>query len=171
MRRIVIALATTATGLVLLFSWPTSTNRSAASGSSEPQGTTGADTVASGTDPSSGATPPKATGTGTTGPGGTAANPPAASGTRTYDGSTTMTCHGPVQVRITVTDGALTDSKAITFPHGSGEDRSINARAVPILNSEATRSGSANIDMVSGATCTSQGYISSLQDALDQAGL
>jgi uncharacterized protein with FMN-binding domain len=36
---------------------------------------------------------------------------------------------------------------------------------------ETTASQSATIDMVSGATVTSTGYIQSLQSAIDQAGL
>ena len=42
---------------------------------------------------------------------------------------------------------------------------------MPILNSEAVDAQSASIDMVSGATYTSQGYIDSLQSAIDQANL
>ena len=42
---------------------------------------------------------------------------------------------------------------------------------MPILNSEVLSAQSANIDMVGGATFTSQGYIQSLQSAIDQAGL
>ena len=45
----------------------------------------------------------------------------------------------------------------------------INDYAVPILNQEAVQAGSAEIDAVSGATVTSDGYIGSLQSALDQA--
>jgi uncharacterized protein with FMN-binding domain len=45
----------------------------------------------------------------------------------------------------------------------------INQQAVPMLVSETTSAQSAQIDMVSGATYTSQGYAQSLQSALDQA--
>lgn len=50
-------------------------------------------------------------------------------------------------------------------------DQEINSRAVPILNSEVLSAQSADIDMVGGATITSQAYIQSLQSAIDQAGL
>jgi uncharacterized protein with FMN-binding domain len=50
-------------------------------------------------------------------------------------------------------------------------DQEINSYAIPQLNSEAVSAGSAQIDTVSGATYTSEGYITSLQSALDKAGL
>jgi uncharacterized protein with FMN-binding domain len=39
------------------------------------------------------------------------------------------------------------------------------------LINETTQTQSADIDMVSGATVTSQGYVQSLQAALDEAGI
>ena len=56
-------------------------------------------------------------------------------------------------------------------PSGNGKDSEINNYALPILTEETTSAQSANIDMVSGATVTSVGYIQSLQSALDQANL
>jgi uncharacterized protein with FMN-binding domain len=50
-------------------------------------------------------------------------------------------------------------------------DVQINAFAIPKLNSEAVAAGGAKIDTVSGATYTSQGYLGSLQNALDKAGV
>ena len=57
------------------------------------------------------------------------------------------------------------------MPWNDRKDQEINSYAVPILNQEAVDAQSANIDMVSGATYTSQGYIESLQSAIDQANL
>ena len=57
------------------------------------------------------------------------------------------------------------------MPWSNGRDQEINSYAVPILNSETVDEQSANIDMVSGATYTSNGYIGSLQSAIDQANL
>ncbi len=59
----------------------------------------------------------------------------------------------------------------VQYPNGNGKDREINAEALPILVQETIDAQSAKIDMVSGATVTSDGYVSSLQSALDQAGL
>jgi len=79
--------------------------------------------------------------------------------------------YGPVQVQITVTDGIITAVDAIEVPMSDRHDQMINSQAVPILNQEAVAAQSADIDMVSGATFTSDAYIESLQSALDQANL
>ena len=46
----------------------------------------------------------------------------------------------------------------------------INSYAAPMLRQESLTAQSARIDIVSGATYTSEGYAQSLQSALDQAG-
>jgi len=135
MRRIVIAIGSTLTGLVLLFSWPTSLNRTTAAGLPATTGTT-----AAGTTTGAAAAPAPAA----------AAAPAATSGTF---------------------NGKVTAAKAVAYPSGGGRDQQINGYAIPILNSEAVSASSASIQMVSGATFTSNGYINSLQSALDQAKL
>ncbi len=72
---------------------------------------------------------------------------------------------------LTVTDGKITAVDVPQYPNGNGKDRQINASALPILMKETLSAQSADIDMVSGATVTSDGYVQSLQSALDQAGL
>jgi uncharacterized protein with FMN-binding domain len=74
-------------------------------------------------------------------------------------------------VEITVANGSITDVSVIDYPSNNGKDQQINARALPVLVQETLKAQSANIDMVSGATYTSDGYLQSLQSALDQAGL
>ena len=93
-----------------------------------------------------------------------------ASGTA-YTGDPASTRWGPVQVRITVAGGTVTDVSVVEYPSGNGKDQQINARALPVLVQETLDAQSADIDMVSGATVTSDGYVESLQSALDQAGL
>ena len=78
---------------------------------------------------------------------------------------------GPVQVQLTVAAGKITDVSVVQYPNGNGRDQEINAYALPILVQETLDAQSAQIDMVSGATVTSDGYLQSLQSALDQAGL
>ena len=90
---------------------------------------------------------------------------------QTYDGSVAQTRWGPVQVRITVSGGKVVGATTLQVPSGNGRDAEINGYAVPILNKEAITAGSAAIDTVSGATVTSDGYITSLQAAIDTAGL
>lgn len=159
MRRIIIAIGTTLSGLVLLFSWPTSTNQTVASSGS----TGGTTTATGGTTTSSGTT----TAGGTTASGGTTT---AASTTQTFDGAPVNTPYGNVQVRITVTGGVITAAEAIAHPSGGHNDQ-INNYAVPILTDATVKAQNAKISMVSGATFTSRGYAQSLQSALDQAGL
>jgi uncharacterized protein with FMN-binding domain len=71
-----------------------------------------------------------------------------------------------VQVQITVADGKITAASDEQQPQDS-----IGANAVSQLNSEVITAQSANVQSVSGATYTSNGYIASLQAAVDQAGL
>ncbi|WP_406258187.1 FMN-binding protein [Streptomyces chartreusis] len=101
----------------------------------------------------------------------TGASAPAGSvsGTRTVTGESAQTRYGPVQVRITLKDGKLTDVTAIAHPQQNPRDQQINGYALPRLRSEALTAQSADIDTVSGATYTSEGYRQSLQSALDAA--
>lgn len=143
MRRIAIAAAATVSVVVLLFSYRTSTD---------------ATPIATGrTQPSRTASPPT-----------TAAGAPA-TGDGTFTGDAADTRYGPVQVRITITGGRITAADAIEYPQESGRDVRINSEAVPQLNQETLQAQSAQIDTVSGATYTSEGYQQSLQSAIDQA--
>ncbi|MEW1772479.1 FMN-binding protein [Streptomyces sp. NPDC086777] len=92
-------------------------------------------------------------------------------GTRTVTGDTVQTRWGPVQVKVTVKNGRVTDVTALQYPTDNPRDQEINQYALPQLRSEALAAQSASIDTVSGATYTSQGYQQSLQSALDSAGL
>jgi uncharacterized protein with FMN-binding domain len=90
--------------------------------------------------------------------------PAAPSGT--FTGTDESTNYGPVQVQLTVSDGKITAANDVQQPSDS-----IGANAVSQLNSEVLQAQSANVQAVSGATYTSDGYIKSLQQAVDQAGL
>ena len=76
-----------------------------------------------------------------------------------------------MQVSITVSNGTITKVAVPQYPDGNGRDAEINANALPELVRETIDAQSAKIDMVSGATVTSDGYLSSLQSAIDQAGI
>jgi uncharacterized protein with FMN-binding domain len=86
-----------------------------------------------------------------------------------FDGDAIVTRFGVVQVRITVHDGRMTSVEALQVPNRDRHDYLINERAVPILNSEAVRAQSPDVDVVSGATLTSHAYAESLQSAIDKA--
>lgn len=150
MRRIAVVFAATVSVLVLLFSYRTSTQPDAV-----------------------GATGPRAqrpVGTAVPGPAtsGTTATP-GAGGNGTFDGGAVDTRYGPVQVRIVMSGGKITDAQVLQVPSESGRDVRINSAAVPVLIQETLQAQSAQIDSVSGATYTSQGYTESLQSAIDAA--
>ncbi|OIH93697.1 FMN-binding protein [Curtobacterium sp. MCBA15_001] len=121
-------------------------------------GTTGSDATGSSASGS--------TGTGSSGSTGTGS---AASGT--FTGTTAQTRYGPVQVQITVANGTITDVTALQLTNDGGRSVQISQQAAPILRQEALHAQSAKIQSVSGATYTSDGYTTSLQSAIDQAGL
>jgi uncharacterized protein with FMN-binding domain len=87
----------------------------------------------------------------------------------TVDGAVVDTQYGKVQVRILVTGGQLADVTALHLTDSSGRSVEISAQAAPILRQEALTARSAKIDLVSGATFTSDAYVQSLQSALDAA--
>jgi uncharacterized protein with FMN-binding domain len=161
MRRAVLAICATAVALVLLLSFKTHT-QSAAPGAS-PAAALGSPAPGPGATGSTGTPSTGTPGTGTPGTGTGAA--------KTVTGAAWPTIYGPVQVRVTVTAGKLTAVTAVEYPVDTPRDYQINAFAIPQLNAEALAAGSAKIDTVSGATYTSGGYVGSLQNALDKAGL
>jgi uncharacterized protein with FMN-binding domain len=190
MRRIVTALLSTITAVVLLFSYHTSTDSgspSVVAGSAG--GSASGSTPETSTTPTPSATPSTASGGPDTGDDGTAeddgaaaaaptptatasaAPKPQSAATKTYTGNAVDTRLGPVQVQITVTGGKVTAAQAVQYPNGNGRDVEINSYALPVLSQEAVQKQSAQIDTVSGATVTSDGYLQSLQSALDQAHL
>jgi uncharacterized protein with FMN-binding domain len=74
-------------------------------------------------------------------------------------------------VKITVKAGKITKVDVVQYPNGNPRDAQINAYALPILVQDTIKAQSAKIDMISGATVTSGGYLQSLQSALDEAGI
>lgn len=91
--------------------------------------------------------------------------------TGTYTGAVAQTMWGTVQVEIVVKNGKVTAVNLLQYPNGNPRDAQINSYALPILVQETISAQSAKIQMVSGATVTSGGYLQSLQSALDQAGI
>ncbi|NWJ73274.1 FMN-binding protein [Pseudonocardia sp. ICBG1122] len=146
MRRIVVAVMATLSAVTLILGYRTST--------SAPDTTT----AAAPSVPSPGTTA-------TTG--GTATG----SGPTTVPGDAAQTRYGPVQVQVSVSGGRITAVDVLQYPDSSGKDQRINSQAIPQLVDETLSAQSSRIDMVSGATYTSDGYVTSLQSALDRAGL
>ena len=88
-----------------------------------------------------------------------------------FQGDTSYTRWGPVQVEVTVTNGQITDISTLQYPNGDRKSLSISNRVIPWLQQETLNVQSANISGISGATYTSTGFKASLASALQKAGL
>ena len=86
-----------------------------------------------------------------------------------YTGTSEATQFGNVQVKVVVSGGKITDVVALQLTSDGGRSVQISNYAAPILRSEVIAAQSANVSAVSGATYTTDGYLSSVQSALDQA--
>ncbi|QHT55588.1 FMN-binding protein [Cellulomonas sp. H30R-01] len=170
MRRILALTVGTVAGLVALFAYPTSRNASVDAPAPAAQQESGAGAGVGGASSSGGSsTDGSSTGSSGTAGGSSDASSDAGSVSGTFTGAEVQTRWGPVQVQIVVQDGRITSADAVTYPDANGHDRQINAYAIPQLDQEVVQAQGASIDLVSGATVTSDGYVQSLQDAIDQA--
>ncbi|MFE4966578.1 FMN-binding protein [Streptomyces sp. NPDC056660] len=145
LRRIMLASAATVSGMVMLLALKPHTTPTVVTDSAAPAPSGSASAASGGSGSSTGA--------------------------KTVTGDTVGTRWGPVQVRVTVKSGRITDVTALQYPQDNPRDQQINSYALPQLRREALTAQSAQIDTVSGATYTSEGYQQSLQSALDSAGL
>jgi uncharacterized protein with FMN-binding domain len=147
-RRFLAISATTAVGLVLLLTFK----------SGRPPATVGNGTAAhAARTPGTGASPTPDSAT--------------SHGTRTGDGPVEQTPYGNVQVSVTVAGSRITAVKAIQLPNAEGTSLQISQEAEPYLRQEVLSAQSARIQIVSGATYTSEGYAASVQAALNKLGL
>jgi len=87
----------------------------------------------------------------------------------TYTGSVADAYYGNVQVSTTVTGGKLTAVKFIQHPDTRSTSVEINQQAMPYLQQEAIQAQSSRVQVISGATYTSQAFIQSLASAFAQA--
>lgn len=90
-------------------------------------------------------------------------------GSKSVTSEVVSTQYGPVQLRVTISAGKITDIQALQLPSNDPKSQEIGSYAAPLLRQSALSAQSANIDVVSGATYTSNGYMTALQSALDKA--
>jgi uncharacterized protein with FMN-binding domain len=95
-----------------------------------------------------------------------AAPPP---GVKVGTGPLISTPFSSIQVRAELTRGRLTGVRTLSLTGADEHTQALNARAEPILREEALESGSADVDIVSGATYTSESWIESLRAAIRDA--
>lgn len=161
MIKVVTSLVSTAIGLALLLSFKSHT-------AGAPRSALGATRPAAGSSaaPTTGPAGEKATG-GT----GTRTHASRAGRSGTFTGDPIDTPYGTMQVAAVIRAGKLADVTVLRQTDVGGRSAEIDAQALPALKSEALSAHSANIDVVSGATYTSEGYAKSLQSALSKAGV
>ncbi len=87
----------------------------------------------------------------------------------TYTGKVADAIFGQLQVKIAVQNGKIADVAYPQYPNESVRTREVSAMALPILREEAIAAQSANVDIVSGATQTSEAFQQTLASALAQA--
>ncbi len=87
----------------------------------------------------------------------------------TYTGSAADAYYGNIQVQVTIGGGKISDVQFLQSPNDNGTSRFINSQAMPLLRQEAIAAQSAQVDVVSGASDSSQAFQQSLASALQQA--
>ena len=87
----------------------------------------------------------------------------------TFTGPVVDVSYGNVQVQITVTNGNITDAKALIAP--TGKNDKYTKMSLPTLRQQTLAAQSTSIQGVSGASYTTYGWRKSLQGAMVKAGL
>jgi uncharacterized protein with FMN-binding domain len=101
-----------------------------------------------------------------------AASPsPATAVSGSFTGQDFRNRYGDVQVQVVISNGRITDIKALQLPYDRARSAYISQVAGPMLRNEALQAQSARIDIVSGATSTSESYAQSLETALQRANM
>lgn len=87
----------------------------------------------------------------------------------TYQGQPIDAYYGLVQVQVHIQHGTISSVQFLQYPNDRRTSQQINSIAMPYLQQEAIQAQSANVDIISGATLTSEGFQMSLQSALQGA--
>jgi uncharacterized protein with FMN-binding domain len=164
MKRVLLSITATVFGVVALLSFKTHGHPLATAAGGLPSAAAPGGSAAGSQPPSSTTTtsaPPK--------PGARSSAP--ASTKQRYVGSAVETQYGIVQVAVVVSGRHIDSVNFVQLTAFDGRSQEINSQAAPILLQETVSAQSGHIDTVSGATYTSEGYLQSLQSALDRAGI
>lgn len=86
-----------------------------------------------------------------------------------YTGSTEDVFYGDIQIRAEIAEGRLSSIEFLKYPNDQRTSIRINTEMMPILIQEAIQKQSSEVDIVSGATDSSEGFRRSLANALGQA--
>jgi uncharacterized protein with FMN-binding domain len=167
MKRVILSVTGTVVGVVALLSYKTHGPVAAASGGLPSAGLPGTSSAPSASSSTAGAPPDPST----TKRSSRSASKNTAAASAAYTGVAEQTRYGIVQVKVTVQGKKITNVQFVQLTAFDGRSQQINAAAAPILLQETLQAQSAQINSVSGASYTSQGYEQSLQSALDRAGI
>ena len=86
-----------------------------------------------------------------------------------YLGDVADAFYGNIQVRVTITGGKISDVVFLQYPNDRATSIEINTQAMPYLKQEAIQTQNANVDIVTGATQSSEAFRKSLQSAINKA--
>jgi uncharacterized protein with FMN-binding domain len=86
-----------------------------------------------------------------------------------YIGPAVDAYYGFVRIKVIVRGGRLVSVEVLEYPSDRRTSIFINRQALPMLRDEVVRAQSANVDIISGATLTSEAFIQSLDIALRRA--
>jgi uncharacterized protein with FMN-binding domain len=168
MKRVILSVTGTVLGVVALLTFKTHGQVATASGGLPSAGLpSSSPTAARSSTSATGAPPDPSAKTGSSTSASKAKGPTSVS----YTGVAEQTQYGIVQVKITVSGKKITHVGFAQLTAFDGRSQQINSDAAPTLLQETLQAQSAHIDSVSGASYTSEGYIQSLQSALDKAGI
>ncbi|HUZ17296.1 MAG TPA: FMN-binding protein [Spirochaetia bacterium] len=87
----------------------------------------------------------------------------------TFVGRREYAYYGTVQVEAVINGGNIVDVRFLDYPNDNGTSRYINSVAIPTLIREAVGAQGSRVNLVSGATYTSEAFHNSLHTALLQA--
>lgn len=160
--RAAVTIIATVIGVVLMISFRTPPSSAIGAGAALPAQPS----------PSASSNPDSSTASGAPPNGGASPTPsPASSGEKngTFTGQDVPNQFGDVKVQVVISGGRITDVKALQYPTDRARSAEISYQALPLLREEVLQAQSAQIDILGGATFTSESYAESLQSALDQA--
>lgn len=160
MKRVVLAITGTVLGLVALLSFKT---KSPVAATALPSGSTSSSSASA---PSSSASSSSSSSAKKR-----SSSSSSAATAKSYTGQAIQTQYGIVQVAVTTTGSHIDSVRFVQLTAFDQQSAEINSAAGPVLIQETLDAQSAQVDTVSGATYTSDGYLQSLQSALDQAGI
>ncbi len=86
-----------------------------------------------------------------------------------FTGNVADAYYGTVQVKVTIQQGKIVNVQFLDYPHDRRRSAEINSQAMPWLQQEAIQAQSAQVDLIGGATLTSEAFVESLQTALQSA--